>query len=143
MNCLSQANVTNIYKLQKKAIRVMTKSEYNAHTLPLLYQCKILQFEKFILQSKLLFMHSIEYDYAPQSFLDVWTKNNTRDMDYHLRNCEQYTLPFVRIELFRRIPFISLPIAWNELCDELRFQHNRTTIKISLSDYLFEQLIAA
>jgi hypothetical protein len=135
--------IGNIYKLQKKARRVMTKSEYNAHTVPLLYQCKILQFEKFILQSKLLFMLSIEYDYAPQSFLDVWTKNNTRDMDYHLRNREQFTLPFVRIELFMKISFISFPIAWNELCDELRFQHNRTSFKIALSDYLFEQLIAA
>jgi hypothetical protein len=52
-------------------------------------------------------------------------------------------IPFIRIEQFRRNPIISLPTAWNELRDELRFQHNRTTFKIALEDYLFEQMVTA
>jgi hypothetical protein len=53
-------------------------------------------FEKIILQNKLLFMHSIEYDYAPLAFLNTWTKNNARDMDYNLRNANFYIIPNTR-----------------------------------------------
>jgi hypothetical protein len=120
-----------------------TQVAYNAHTNPLFLQNKILPFDKLILQSKLLFMHSVDYNYAPQSFNGIWVKNNTRDMDHDLRNRDEYSVPFIRIEQFRKNPIVSLPKAWNELCDELRFQHNRTTFKIALEDYLFEQLITA
>jgi hypothetical protein len=53
------------------------------------------------------------------------------------------SVPFIRIEHFRRNPLVSLPFAWNELPDELCFQHNRTTFKIALNDYLFEQITSA
>jgi hypothetical protein len=143
LNCMTQSNINSIAKLQKRAIRVMTRSAYNAHTNQLFLQSRILPIDKLILQSKLLFMHSIDYNYAPSSFRDIWVKNNTRDMDHDLRNRDEYSIPFIRIEQFRRNPIISLPTAWNELRDELRFQHNRTTFKIALEDYLFEQMVAA
>jgi hypothetical protein len=53
----------------------------NVETGLLFYNNNILPFEKLILQSKLLFMHAIEYSYAPPAFSDAWTKNNTRDLD--------------------------------------------------------------
>jgi hypothetical protein len=77
------------------------------------------------------------------SFSNIWTKNNTRELDYDLRNQDEYSVPFIRIEQFRRNPLVSLPMAWSELCDELRFQRNRTTFKIALNNYLFEQINTA
>jgi hypothetical protein len=38
-------------------------------------QQQILPYELILKQAKLLFMHSIEYDYAPISFQGIWTKN--------------------------------------------------------------------
>jgi hypothetical protein len=68
INCMSQTNIHNISRLQRKALRVMTKSTYNSPTEPLFYSFKILPFDKLILQCKFLFMHSIECNYAPLSF---------------------------------------------------------------------------
>jgi hypothetical protein len=65
---MSLTNISNVSKLQKKVIKVITKSAYNAHTEPLFLGSKILPFEKLILQSKLLFMHSVDFNYAPLSF---------------------------------------------------------------------------
>ncbi len=93
------------------------------------YRIKILPFDRLILQSKLLFMHSVGYKCTPQSFEKIWVKNNTRDMDYDLRNRNEYNVPFIRNEQFRRNPLCSIPTAWNELCDKIRFQHNRNTFK--------------
>ena len=73
-------------KDKKKAIRIITKSEYNAHTVPLLFDNEILPIDKSIKMAKLLFMHSIFYDYAPRSFMHMWTRNNERQHAHNLRN---------------------------------------------------------
>jgi hypothetical protein len=140
LSCTSTTNLNAIGKLQKKAIRIMTKSNYNAHTEPLFRVNKILPFDKLLLQNKLLFFHSIEYKYAPRSFDEVWSKNTERDLDYNLRNANQYTIPIARIDLFKKTPFVSLPLAWNELGDGLKYQHNRTTFKIALFDFLLNEI---
>jgi hypothetical protein len=140
LSCTSASNLTAIGKLQKKAIRIMTKSNYNAHTGPLFLANRILPFDKHILQNKLLFFHSVEFNYAPRSFANIWTKNAEREIEYNLRNDEQYVIPPIRIELFRKTPFVSLPTAWNELSEGLRFQHNRITFKIALFDYLLNEI---
>ncbi len=51
---------------------------------------------------------------------NTWTKNNTRDLDYNLRNADLFIIPNIRIEDFRKNPLVSLPTAWNELGEELR-----------------------
>jgi hypothetical protein len=118
----------------------MTKSNYNAHTEPLFRANKILLFDKLLLQNKLLFFYSIEYKYAPHSFDEVWSKNTECALDYNLRNSNQYTIPIARIELFKKTPFVCLPVAWSKLGDGLRFQHNRTTFKIALFDSLLNEI---
>jgi hypothetical protein len=67
----SQQNFNQIKLIQKKAIRIITGSTYTAHTAPLFAQLQILPYELIIKQAKLLFMHSIEYNYAPHSFLGI------------------------------------------------------------------------
>jgi hypothetical protein len=140
-SCASQTALNKISILQKKAIRIITKSKASAHTAPLFYNNNILPYEKILTLNKHLFMHSIAFGYAPVSFNDVWTKNETRQHDYNLRNQDLFVVPPFRIELFRKIPIYSLPQSWNELPDSLRYQHNRTTFKIALTDHLFESLI--
>jgi hypothetical protein len=129
-----------VITLQKKAIRIITKSNASAHTPPLFLRSHILPFDKLLTQAKLLFMHSIAFNYAPASFSETWAKNETRNNDYQLRNDDLFILPTLRIELFRKVPLYSLPLAWNELSDSLRYQHNRTTFKIALLDSLFDSL---
>ena len=55
-----------------------------------------------MLQSKLLFMHSIHYEYAPKSFHNIFTKNLSREINYELRNADAYLVPAARIELFKK-----------------------------------------
>jgi hypothetical protein len=57
-------------------------------------------------------------------------------MDYDLRNQDEYSVPLSELNNLGETPLFALPIAWNELCDELRFQHNRTIFRIALNYYL-------
>jgi hypothetical protein len=85
-------------------------------------------------------MHSIAYDYAPATFSNTWTKNNTRKIGHDLRNQDFFTMPLVRIESFRKFPLYALANEWNKLGDNIRLQHNRTTFKIALMDEIISSL---
>ncbi len=85
-------------------------------------------------------MHSIAYDYAPATFENTWTKNNTRNTGHNLLNHYFFTLPVVRIESFRKFPMYSLANEWNGLGDNIRLQQNRTTFKIALMDELISSI---
>ncbi len=67
-------------KTQKKAIRIITRSNYNNHTGPLFKELKILPDDKLSRQAKLNFMHSIEYKYAMESFSGIWEKIRTETL---------------------------------------------------------------
>jgi hypothetical protein len=140
LGCTSQTNINRILVLQKKAVRVISKASYNAHTTPLFLVNKILPFDKLIRLHRLLFMHSIAYEYAPATFENSWTKNNTRDIGHVLRNQDYFTLPLVRVEIFRKFPFYSLANEWNNLGDNIRLQHNRTTFRLALIDELISTM---
>jgi hypothetical protein len=139
LSCTNKTNINRILKVQKKAIRIITNSNYNDHTAPLFQSLCILPFDKIIEQAKLLFMHSVEFNYAPSTFNNTWTKNNERNMEIELRNNDEYVLPHPRIEFFKKIPLYSLPAAWNA-AGTLRFYHNRITFKIALKDKLLSEI---
>ena len=130
-----------IFKIQKKAIRIVTGSLYNAHTAPLFTQHNILPYEKLITFSQLMFMHSIEYNYSPSSFENIWLKNNHRDLDRALRNANEYILPQPRTETFKKSTLYALPNAWNSLIPELKSQQNKITFKWALKAHLMEEIV--
>ncbi len=137
-SCTSLANINRISILQKKSIRIITGLGPYANTEDLFLNNRVLTFENIISLNKLLFVHSIAYNYAPLSFDNTWQKNDVRETGYNLRNDDFFILPLARIELFRKSPVYALPLAWNTLPDHIRYQHNRCTFKIALTDYLFE-----
>jgi hypothetical protein len=64
-SCTSQADLSRISIPQKKAIRTTCREQADAYTASLFKEAGILPFDKVILQIKLNFTHSIEYNYAP------------------------------------------------------------------------------
>jgi len=140
LSSTSQHNFNRIKLIQKKAIRIITNSAYTEHTAPLFAELQILPYEHLIKQAKLLFMHSVEYGYAPASFINTWAKNNAIQGDRPLRNADDYTLPNPRTEMFKKSPLYNLPFEWNSL-DYTKFISNRTTFKTALKFNLLELLI--
>ena len=132
-------NIKRIQILQKKAIRVISREKNLTHTRPLFAKLKILPYDLLVQQSKLSFMHSIKFNYAPESFADVWLLNANREHEYQLRNNNDFIIPAPRIEFFRKQPIYTLPFEWNKLEDS-RFQTNRITFQIELKNNLLEQL---
>ena len=84
-------------------------------------------------------MHSIYYNYSLSSFTDVLVRNDNRDLSYELRNLSDFKVPRARTESFKKLPLYNFPAAWNDIGD-LKFQVNKITFIIGLTNYLFEQL---
>jgi hypothetical protein len=139
LSCASNSNIQSIFKILKKAIRIVTRNTYFAHTNPLFSSNKILPLPKLITYSELKLMHSITYGYCPPSLRNMFPSNDNRDISQHLRNADDITIPFPRIELFKKSLLYRLPTEWNALND-LKLQHNKTTFEIGLKDHLFQLL---
>jgi hypothetical protein len=137
---ITAINRMKIEKVQKKAIRIMTNSAYNAHTKPLFIQHAILPFDKLIIQSQLNFMHAIEYKYAPTSFENIWIKNRDRDPEVNLRNADDYFITRPRTETFKKSTLYAIPTAWNSLVPEIKYQENKFTFKWALKAHLLSEL---
>jgi hypothetical protein len=139
LGCANNTNISIISKIQKKAIRTITKKNYLAHTDPIFAELKILPFPKLITFTQLKLMHSIVNKYSPKSLHNIFQQNDQRDINQDLRNANDYSVPFPRIELFKKSLLFSLPTAWNNLT-VLKFYQNKTTFIIALKDDLINSL---
>jgi len=140
MSCITQQNRQKIIKIQKKAIRIMTNSSYNAHTNPLFKKHKILPYDLLIKQAQLSFMHTIEHNLAPASFRSVWVRNNEREPNFNLRNATDFYIPLPRTETFKKSTYYALPTIWNSLSPYLKYQPNKITFKWALKAHLLDEL---
>ena len=66
------ANV-RIYKLQKKALRIITGSKYNAHTEPLFKTANTLRMEDIFKLQQLKFIYSLQHHILPTYFTSFTT----------------------------------------------------------------------
>ena len=136
-SCSSNHDLEKIFKIQKKAIRIVTNSSFHAHTAPLFAKHKILPLNKIILQAKLHLMHSIYYNYAPPTLKNMCKKNSERSISHNLRNQDDYTIPRANYSFYTRFPLYTLPLAWNN-AGIVTFYNNTTTFKIALLNELHE-----
>jgi hypothetical protein len=63
-------------------------------------------------QSKITFMHSFHFNYAPSAFNGTWTTNANRGGAHELRNAEDYYIPLANTIHMARFPMFSLPREW-------------------------------
>ena len=132
----SQKNINKILLYQKKAIRILTKSNYRDHTAPLFKNENILPYDKLVKHACIMFMHSVTHKYAPNSFSSMFTQIDNLNV-HNLRQDElkTYEIPFPRTEKFKTSPVYLLSDLWNKT-DINKFQPNRYTFSIYLKSSL-------
>ena len=134
-SCTTQKNLNKIFRMQKKAIRTITKSNYNTNTDQLFSQLKILPLDHLATLNKGLLIHSIYYKTSPTSLHGTWVTNQQRGIDRDLRDAHQLYIPFARTDQVKRLPYFSFPKLWNDLPD-CKLSSNPITFKISLKTHL-------
>ena len=113
-SCASKNSIHKLELLQKRAIRTISLSKYNAHTIPIFKYTEILPIKEQATFNSLQIMYDYIHHKLPCSFDEVWKKNNTR-ANRVLRNANQFNIPFIRLESQRHFPLSNLPRLWNEI----------------------------
>ena len=92
--------INTLFKLQKKAIRIIHGLPYNGHTESFFKASNILTLPKLIEFFKMQFMQQFAQGFLPGSFEMVWTTNANRsnfEQPYRLRNNDDLFLPISRL----------------------------------------------
>ena len=113
-SCVSSSQLNEITIKQKKAIRIISNSKFNAHTEPIFKKLEILPLNLQLTFNKLVFIHSCLYEHSPVVFHNRWIKNRERraqdgDLGPDLRNDNDLFVPFSRTDFISRFPTLTFP----------------------------------
>jgi hypothetical protein len=138
----AEITVNKLFIMQKKIIRSILCTNYNAHTEPLFKELKILPLKDLIKYQKQEFMYNYKKNQVPRSLLRTWTTTQERrnDQEINLRNNETLYIPFARTDLISRMPLISLPKCWNSLPPDIQNVESKNVFKKKLKFYYLDQL---
>ena len=99
--------------LQKRAIRSINKSAYNSHTEPLFKSSNIMKIEDVYKYKMALFMFDFSHGRLPLSF-DSMFKFTHEIQNYRVtRQSHKIYIPRCKGEFVRKLPYHTLPSAWN------------------------------
>ncbi len=124
-------NLNRIFKLQKRAIRIISNSSYLCHTKPLFEKYNVLDIFDLYSKEVCLFMHKYHNGLLPRAFDNLFT--NMKDVhDYNTRNKNNY-----RSEIHKMENVISIgPKMWNYLPKEIRSLKHVSAFKSKLVAFL-------
>ena len=119
--CSSSGPIIDLFKLQKAAIRIISKTSYNSHTEPLLKKLEILPLPDLISFAKIQFMHRFVQKFLLASFNDTWYYNSVRNIgenEIQLRNHLQINLQHSNLARLDVFPWYNFPKLWHMFPDE-------------------------
>ena len=82
-----------IFKLQKRAVRIITCSKYNAHTEPLLKTLNLLKIEDIMKTKALKLYYRYKQNELPKYFESMFTESNDNHSHDIRHKCLLYQLP--------------------------------------------------
>jgi len=134
-----------IYKLQKKAVRLISNSKYNAHTQPIFKKLKILPLPDLISFFRIQFMQKFQFGLLPAAFVDVWTTMAARQQqnlhNYPLRNSENLYIPPARLATTEKHPYHIIPKIWSEFDEPaIKYIRNKDEFNSKLKKHFLDKI---
>jgi len=138
-----QTTLNSLITIQKKAMRIMTFSDYKAHSSPLFFRLKILKFLDLIFIQNALLMHDFYNNKLPDAFSDLFMSiSSVHQYNTRLASKKTYYLPRIRTNYGKfNIRFNGVKV-WNSLSEDLKTKA-RTVFKRQLSDSLINDYAAS
>ena len=110
--------IDRIFKIQKRAVRVINQAGFYSHTNPLFFKNKILKIADIHLFQLGIFMFQLSKDELPGIFACMFQRNNLIHT-YPTRQKDSYHLPRTRTLFAQRSIAFEGPRFWNDLPHEV------------------------
>ena len=131
------AALNNLTFLQKRAVRLISKSEYRAHSSPIFKDLRILKLSDINTFQTLMFMYKIKNNLLPtSSFRHVRPITVSRHYDF--RKGKDFVVEKFKTVLRKKSIAVSGPYLWHSLSDAIK---NASSVKI-FKRLLTDSLIA-
>ena len=127
-------HLDRLFKLQKRAMRIISHSSFIAHTLPIFFTQNILTFYdryRFLIGTLMYLWHK---QLLPNSLLEYFTLN-CNIHSYLTRNATKFHLPKVRTSLYYKSIFYQGPLIWNSIPDDICTAVSFNVFKRKLKNY--------
>ena len=106
--------LTSVHKLQKRALRTVSKQGYFSHHIPLCYTLQILDLEHIYDMKALSFLHDYYHGKLPPFFNDKFNFFTNRNNELCLK------IHYRRTDIASSSLYYTLPNIWNTLPNELK-----------------------
>jgi len=113
--------LVKLFRIQKRAIRLIANSEWNVHTAPLFRGLNILTIHHVYLLHVALFMYKVYNNLLPRYFINMFVPNCTVH-SHNTRQRDKFHVPYHR--LVSTSNSIGLHVygvnVWNSICTDIR-----------------------
>ena len=104
-----------LLRMQKKVIRLITFSDFDAHTSPLFFQLKLLKLQDHIKLQTLYFMHQFFIDKLPKIFDSFFIKTSDKhNVNTRFATRTTFYVPKIRTNYVKFNIRYNGPISWNK-----------------------------
>ena len=131
----ADVNISGIFKLQKKVVRIITSSPPKSHTLPIFQKLSMLTFYKIYILNVMKFMFNFISGNLPRTFNNMFFINKNIH-NYPTRQASKLHVPKANLEAFRNpIRYQGMKL-WNNIGYEISCIYSLFTFKKYLIKYL-------
>ena len=136
-NC-TNFNMNRLFRLQKKAIRIINHSEYLAPSMPIFLNLKLLNIYDMYNFQIAIFMYMCFKNVLPPSNLSHFKLTSTVH-EHRTRNCNNFNLPCTRTSAFHKSIFVNGPQIWNNLPNHIRESPSLIVFKRRYKTFLLDR----
>ena len=123
-----------IFTLQKKAVRIISRAKYNAHTSPLFKSLNLLKIHDISTINKLKFYFKLAHRLVPSYFLDSFISFNNEVHEHGTRHSSFLRIPVHKHVFFQQCLRYSLVKSVNE-CEFIILEKIHTHSLFGFSEY--------
>jgi hypothetical protein len=139
---LWENHLHRLFGLQKKAVRVMTKSKYNAHTEPIFKSLKILKCQDLCALQYYKFCYKLENKLLPSYFLenDLFRKN-AHVHNYNTTRRNFFHIPRVKHNFAKSSIRFRIPNFFNSMNSDIRskiYSHSMQSFKTFIKKFIID-----
>ena len=121
--------------LQKKAIRIISNTDYRAHSSKLFLNLKLLKLDDIVKFQLGTFMYKLKYNKLPSVIPHMFVSNENIH-SHNTRNKNGYLIPSVRTKCRKFTVGYAGPILWNSFPQQLRQLPSEVLFKKKLKSIL-------
>ena len=136
-NVLHNRTLSRIYKLQKRAVRVICNAPFLATSKPLFNQLQLLSIFELYQLRLAMFMYSCHKEILPSS-LTRYFSFNYETHSYFTRSSNDFYIPFVRTTTSQNTIYYAGPKLWNSLPASLKSSCSLNVFKMQFKERLLQ-----